>query len=66
MKISDNIINSEETMRKDNSTILVKLLDKIKKVEENLLVKKDNKLYKNLKVYINCKSEISKMGKEKE
>ena len=53
-------------MSKQDSTILVQLLDEIKKVEQNLLVKKDNKLYKNLKKYINCKFKISKLDKEKE
>lgn len=53
-------------MSKEDSTMLIKLLDEFKKVEENLIVKKGKNLYKNLKKYINCKSKINKIGKGKE
>lgn len=53
-------------MSKQESSLLVQLLDELKIVEKNLLVKKDRNLYKNLKKYFNLKSKIANNNKEKE
>jgi len=53
-------------MSKQEPTLLIKLIQELKDAEKALLVKKDNKLYKNLKKFINTKGKIADMDKEKE
>lgn len=53
-------------MSKDNTTILLQLIEEAKKAEDALLVKKGKNLYKNLKKFINTKLKIADMDKKKE